>query len=182
MRFSKINPSFEFNWFNRIEISGIEEWINKHVQNICILAPPRSYKTTIASIMLPKFLSDKYPERKILVLTYGQSRAEDLKRNFIRANSNTERVVFSSVGCCLSSQFDFIIMDDLIKSKLDAENLEFQNKLWNWYYSDVLTRLTHNGKQLIMATQWTENDLHNKILKTQDNWMLIKLPKSTISF
>jgi hypothetical protein len=131
--------------------------------------------------MLPKFLSDKYPERKILVLTYGQSQAEDLERNFIRNNGNIEKVVFSSVGCCLSSQFDFIIMDDLIKSKSDAESPEFQNKLWYWYIYDVQTRLTHNGKQLIIASQWTDNDLHNKILKNQYNWMLIKLPKSTIN-
>jgi predicted phage terminase large subunit-like protein len=57
-----------------------------------------------------------------------------------------------------------MIIDDLIKSALEANNAEVLEKHWDWFTNTMLSRLEEGGKIIIIMTRWHSNDLAGKIL------------------
>lgn len=62
-------------------------------------------------------------------------------------------------GCSL------MIIDDLIKSALEAHNAQVLEKHWEWFVNTMLSRLEENGKIIIIMTRWANNDLAGRALK-----------------
>lgn len=183
-RFIKnINPIFEFNWHHNVQCELIDNWLNNNIKHLMILAPPRSSKTELVSRMLPIYLDTILSEnKKVLHLTYSNSQSDMLRREYYRkcgyrlGDASDSIVKFHGVGCSLSSKFDYIIMDDPIKSMSDANSSIYMDKLWNWYISEVLTRLDFNGKLLMISSHYL-NDIQSKIITTNDpNWTIAKFP------
>ena len=170
------NPSFEFNWHHEVQCELIDRWIVNDIKHLMILAPPRSSKTELVSKMLPIYLdSILASKQKVLHLTYSGSMSEELKRSYLRNckyrlnNSNSSIVKFHGCSCSLSSSFNYIIMDDIIKSMRDATDPSFMIRLWNWYNNDVLTRLCLDGKLLTISSHYP-NDLSSKIMCNDSSW------------
>lgn len=57
-----------------------------------------------------------------------------------------------------------MIIDDLIKSALEANNAEVLDKHWDWFTNTMLSRLEEGGKIIIIMTRWHSNDLAGRIL------------------
>ena len=68
---------------------------------------------------------------------------------------------------------DVIIIDDLIKSALEANNANILEGHWEWFTNTMLSRLEEGGKLIIIMTRWHSEDLAGKALS--------KLPKSGYS-
>lgn len=60
---------------------------------------------------------------------------------------------------------DIGIIDDPIKNQQEALSQTTKESHWNWYQSTFTTRLSENSGQIIMATQWAEDDLPSRIIK-----------------
>lgn len=78
---------------------------------------------------------------------------------------------------------EFIIIDDPVKNREDADSPTMREKIWDWYTSTLFTRLEKNGRILITLTRWHEDDLAGRLLaKAQEagenniNWTVIDLP------
>jgi len=56
-------------------------------------------------------------------------------------------------GCSL------MIIDDLIKSALEANNADVLQKHWDWFTNTMLSRLEEGGKIIIVMTRWHSEDL-----------------------
>lgn len=65
---------------------------------------------------------------------------------------------------------DIIIVDDLIKSALEANNANVLEGHWEWFTNTMLSRLEDGGKIIIIMTRWHSNDLAGKAL--------VELPES----
>jgi predicted phage terminase large subunit-like protein len=48
--------------------------------------------------------------------------------------------------------------------------------LWNWYRSDLATRLKPGGKIVLIMTRWHPDDLGGRLLETDSSWNVLKLP------
>nr|DAJ48222.1 MAG TPA: Terminase [Caudoviricetes sp.] len=68
---------------------------------------------------------------------------------------------------------DVIIIDDLIKSALEANNTNILEGHWEWFTNTMLSRLEEGGKLIIIMTRWHSEDLAGKALS--------KLPESGYS-
>lgn len=68
---------------------------------------------------------------------------------------------------------DVIIIDDLIKSALEANNANILEDHWEWFANTMLSRLEEGGKLIIIMTRWHSEDLAGKALS--------KLPESGYS-
>ena len=68
---------------------------------------------------------------------------------------------------------DVIIIDDLIKSALEANNATILEGHWDWFTNTMLSRLEEGGKLIIIMTRWHSEDLAGKALS--------KLPESGYS-
>lgn len=59
---------------------------------------------------------------------------------------------------------DVIIIDDLIKSALEANNATILEGHWEWFTNTMLSRLEEGGKLIIIMTRWHSEDLAGKAL------------------
>ncbi|NFG22680.1 terminase [Clostridium botulinum] len=62
-------------------------------------------------------------------------------------------------GCSL------MIIDDLIKNSLEANNADVKEKHWEWFTNTMLSRLEEGGKIIIIMTRWASDDLAGKVLE-----------------
>jgi hypothetical protein len=70
------------------------------------------------------------------------------------------------------------VLDDVIKSRAEAESETYRQKTIDWYTSDLLTRLEEpNGAIILMMTRWHMNDLAGYLLENEaDDWEVLDLP------
>lgn len=62
-------------------------------------------------------------------------------------------------GCTL------MIIDDLIKLAIEANNENVKNGHWEWFTNTMLSRLEEGGKIIIIMTRWASDDLAGKALE-----------------
>jgi predicted phage terminase large subunit-like protein len=73
--------------------------------------------------------------------------------------------------------FDLIILDDLIKSREEANSSQIREKLQEFYSEDLYSRLEPNGTIIIVQTRWHEDDVVSyAISKEPDAWTVVNLP------
>lgn len=76
---------------------------------------------------------------------------------------------------------EYIIIDDPVKNREEANSATMREKLWDWYTSTLYTRLEKDGCILVTLTRWHEDDLAGKLLEKMkeqdgDQWTVITLP------
>ena len=77
---------------------------------------------------------------------------------------------------------DYIIIDDPVKNRQDANSPTMRKKVFDWYTSTLYTRLEKDGCILLTLTRWHEDDLAGKLLAAMqsnpdaDKWEILCLP------
>lgn len=68
----------------------------------------------------------------------------------------------SPTGTATGFGATLLIIDDLIKSALEAYNAEKLESHWDWFTMTMLSRLEEGGKIIITMTRWATGDLAGK--------------------
>ncbi len=76
---------------------------------------------------------------------------------------------------------EYIIIDDPVKNREEANSATYREKLWDWFTSTLYTRLEKNGCILLTLTRWHEDDLAGRLLEKMkepggEQWTVITLP------
>ena len=72
---------------------------------------------------------------------------------------------------------DLVIIDDPVKSQADAESPRQREHVWEWYKSDLTTRLKPGGKVVLIMTRWHPADLGGQLLEQAGpEWRVVRLP------
>lgn len=77
---------------------------------------------------------------------------------------------------------DWLILDDLIKNREDADSENYREALYKWYQSSMRTRLEGIGSIIFTITRWHEDDLAGRLLEAArkdpkaDQWVVLNLP------
>jgi hypothetical protein len=73
-----------------------------------------------------------------------------------------------------------VVIDDPVRSREDAASDAIREKTWDWYKSDLYTRLKPGGRIVLIQTRWHEDDLAGRILADMqsggDQWDVLSLP------
>jgi predicted phage terminase large subunit-like protein len=73
------------------------------------------------------------------------------------------------------------IIDDPVRSRADAESEIVRENTWNWFTTDLTTRLRPGGRTVLIQTRWHVDDLAGRILETQrDKWRVVNLPATAL--
>lgn len=72
----------------------------------------------------------------------------------------------SPTGTATGFGCSFMIIDDLIKNALEANNARVLESHWEWFTNTMLSRLEEGGKIIVIMTRWHSEDLSGRIL----NW------------
>lgn len=164
---------------------AIDELLADDYDELIILAPPGSAKSTYTSIALPSYFMGRFPKGHILTASYSTELAEKWGRR-VRNLVDTPRfkALFSvslskdataatrwvtmeggefygaGVGSgILGFRADLAVIDDPISGFEQANSLTQLQKVHNWYETDFITRLKPNGKVVLICQRLARNDL-----------------------
>ena len=80
-------------------------------------------------------------------------------------------------GPIIGRRADLALIDDPVKSQAEAESPAIRDAIWNWYRTDLLSRLKPGGRVVLIMTRWHEDDLAGRLLASQgDEWRCLRLP------
>lgn len=71
----------------------------------------------------------------------------------------------SPTGTATGFGASIILIDDLIKSALEAMNADVLEGHWEWFTNTMLSRLEEGGKIIIIMTRWHSDDLAGRALR-----------------
>ena len=96
------------------------------------------------------------------------------------------RVIATGIGGPITGKgCNWLIIDDALKNREEAESMVIRTKQWDWLTSTAMTRVEPGGSILVNATRWHDDDLIGRIqdefcknLQDQDgiNWIGIHMP------
>jgi len=166
-----------------------------------ILMPPGSAKSTYASILFPTWWFTQHPQSSVIVASHSlglasyfsrrvqalvASKTHHLGYGISRTNRATDAWTttlggeFLAVGtraAIAGRRADLIVMDDPVGSQADAESIVQRDYLWDWYRSDLITRLRPGGRIVVIMTRWHPDDLGGRILeRVGTEWRIVRLP------
>lgn len=82
----------------------------------------------------------------------------------------------TGLGCWL------LLIDDPVKNYEEAVSLAKQEATWNWYTTTARTRLTPDGRVIVIGTRWAENDFIDRLLASEEGKEFVILHLPAISY
>lgn len=177
--------------------------------------PPGSAKSTYTSVVFTTHVLGRFPGRNAIVASYGS----DMPRKFgRRARSIVKQRQYNRIfdttispesaaaeewaltnksewmGAGILSgitgnRADYVVWDDLIRGREQAESTTIRDKTWDAYFDDLLTRKKPNAAEIGITTRWHEDDPAGRILpdkydgesgwidgKDGNRWFVVCLP------
>jgi hypothetical protein len=195
---------FEPAFHHEYIIFHLEKVIAGEIDRLMIFAPPGSAKSTYTSELFPPFWFIKHPRSSLIgcshtgelaerfgrkvrnrilqksdILGYG---LDESNRAASRWETNTGGEYFAAGvgGAITGRRADLALIDDPVKSREEAESETVRTKTWEWYKSDLVTRLKPDARIILIQTRWHLEDLGGMLLhemeKGGDQWHVINLP------
>ena len=84
-------------------------------------------------------------------------------------------------GAITGKGASLMIIDDPVKGRETAMSAKALDDMWDFWGSDLYTRLEKNGSVIIIQTRWSSDDLTGKLIKKMkdpdgEHWDVISLP------
>jgi predicted phage terminase large subunit-like protein len=167
---------------------------------LMVLMPPGSAKSTYASLLLPAWWLMRFPAHAIIAASHTQDLATHFGRSLRRmVRDNADRLGYALAaddkaahrfrtdaggeyfatglgGGITGRRADLVLIDDPIKSHAEADSASQRDAVWDWYRSELTTRLKPRGRIVLIMTRWHVDDLGGRLLAGDDGWSVLKLP------
>ena len=185
---------------HRLLIRELEGLAAGRWDRLMLLLPPGSAKSTYASLVFPPWFLANRPWAHVI----AASHTAGLARTFGRGVRGLIQEHQSRLGLALDpnnrsagrfgvigggSYFatgvrgpvtgrraDLLLIDDPVKSQAEADSGAARDHLWDWFRSDLVTRLKPGGRVVLVMTRWHPDDLGGRLLSGPDPWRLVRLP------
>jgi predicted phage terminase large subunit-like protein len=177
----------------------LEALTRGETMRLMVLLPPGSAKSTYASLLFPTWWIAMHPGASVITACHTAGLAEHFGRGVrtlltehaarlnvkIRQDAraagrfltNRDGAYFAIGvhGAVTGRRADLAVIDDPIRSFIDAESLAARDRLWNWYRSELITRLKPHARTVLVMTRWHSDDLAGRLLE-QGSWTILRLP------
>ena len=187
---------------HKLLISHLERVERGEIDRLMVCMPPGSAKSTYTSVEFPAWFMGRNPGLSVIAASHTQELAERFGRRVRNIVASAEFGCVFGVGVADDSssagrwdtdkggeyfaagvggsitgrRADLAVIDDPVKSREDADSERSRQKAWDWYTSDLLTRLKPGARQIVVMTRWHEDDLGGRILERErDRWTVIEL-------
>jgi len=157
-------------------LERFEAAVDGRPQRVCCSAPPRHGKTE-AVLHVPAFALRRRPELTFSYSTYADrlSRSKSRKARLLAQQAGVELASTSlnewrtpqgggllagGVGGPLTGHgVNILLVDDPIKSRLEAESQTYRERLVDWWRDVAATRIEPGGSAFVFMTRWHPDDL-----------------------
>lgn len=170
------------------------------LSRLLVFAPPRHGKSELLKHYAAWYLG-RFPDRTVIVASYNDELAADFGRavrailnahggelfgisiasdssaayRFSIANHDGGLYAVGIGGSMTGRGADLLILDDVIKSDVEALSETTQRRHWNWWRSTAMTRLEPGAAIVGVGTRWSVDDLLGK-LADSGGFDVIRLP------
>jgi len=181
-------------------IEALEALTAGSVDRLMVLMPPGSAKSTYASVLFPAWWFVRHPASNVIAAAHtadlaahfgrrtrnlmeehaerlGYALAEDARAadNFRTSDGGTYYAT-GVHGHVVGRRADLVLIDDPVRSQAEADSRGMREHLWNWFRSDLTTRLKPGGRIVLVMTRWHEDDLGGRLLESGEAWRCLRLP------
>lgn len=201
-----INNRYIPSWHHELIADKLEQVYSGRIKRLMLFLPPRSGKTTLATIHFPSWVLGLREKQEFITASYSGELAQKFgkeTRNVVSSPiykemfgvtlkqgdknksqwSTTNGGSYTSVGvggATTGKGANFISIDDPIRNRAEAESKLYRDRIWDWYRSTIYTRLEKNGAIVLTLTRWHNDDLAGRLIKDQedggDQWDIISFP------
>lgn len=169
----------------------VERFESGKSKRVAVSIPPQHGKTIHLSQLGLSWIWGKNPRKNILVVTYNQTRADELGHEFrqmirdrpvfrqvfpevefqsdaksksFMQNKAGGKIFFIGVGGTITGRTaDYIIIDDPFKGDDDEFTEGHLEKIWSWFYKVAYSRASNRTKICVIHTRWNEDDLIGRL-------------------
>lgn len=203
------NPLYEPASHHHLIADKLEAVERGDIDRLMIFMPPRHGKSELASVRFPAWYLGRNPTHQIITASYahklaakfgrqvrnliagreyqrifpgitlsGDSQAKDL----FNTNHGGVYMATGVDGSVTGSGGHIVSIDDPVKGQQEADSETIQETAWDWYRSDLYTRLMPGARIVCTQTRWNEADLAGKILESEGRvedggqWHVLELP------
>jgi predicted phage terminase large subunit-like protein len=185
-------------------IDKLEAVARGEIDRLAIFMPPGAAKSTYASVLFAPWYYAQHPAHCLIAASHTAELAEKWGRrvrNLVAEHSLVLGVGLASDssaagrwetsasgeyfaagvgGAIAGRRADLVVIDDPVRSREDADSELIRDKTWDWYKSDLYTRLKPGGRIVLIQTRWHEDDLAGRLLIDMaaggDRWEVVSLP------
>jgi len=183
----------------------VQEFIETPTGNaydiLVIEAPPQHGKSMTISESLPSWYLGKYPTARIIEASYNEETAERFARRNKEKIKQFGAILFSQeigeidratefeltnhrgrmisrgiMSGITGNPANLLLIDDPIKNRMEADSETLRNRIWDEWQNTLKARLSAGAKVVLIMTPWHEDDLAARILNTEHNVTLLRLP------
>ena len=187
---------------HRLMIRALQDVSDGTCDRLMMMLPPGSAKSTYASKLFPAHFLARYPKSLVIGASHVQGLADtfsgDVQR-LIRENGpalgyglaneavdlwkTTKGGTYRAVGTggsVTGRRASLVLWDDPMRGQADADSATIRNKTWDWFRSDLYTRLLPGARIVLVMTRWHADDPAGRLLEEMkaggDQWRIISLP------
>lgn len=163
--------------------------LNKGNARIIVTICGRHGKSQLLSVGTPPWYLDKFPDRHVMLISYGADLAQGFSRtardysvehkehlNFrvrgdVRAVDEWQTTAGGGMyaagmgGPIIGRGAHVYLIDDYLKSAKESQSKTIQEDQWNWFQAQCITRMEPGGSIIIVAHRWNTDDLVGRIRK-----------------
>ena len=185
---------------HRLILAELEHLSAGRTDRLMLLLPPGSAKSTYASLLFPPWWLARHPRSSIIATSHTASLARHFGhgvRGLVEAHAprlgyqldpasraahrfattaGGEYYATGVRGPITGRRADLILIDDPVKSQAEADSPAARDHLWDWFRSDLTTRLKPGGRIVLVMTRWHPDDLGGRIQDSADPWRILRLP------
>lgn len=192
-------PHYDWNLRHTRYIASVLDRVERgELQNVIINMPPQHGKSLTITEHWTAYMLWKYPRKRGIVCSYNESLAvrfgRNIKRNFLAAGgvlAEDQQAVASwatsahggllSVGVgggVTGNPGDFLVYDDPIKGRAEAESKLIRDKTWDHYVDELSSRLPMYAPRILVTTRWHEDDIAARMLEQdkERGWVVVNIP------
>lgn len=184
------------------ELQGFLDSDTGNAYDILVIeTPPQHGKSMAVTESLPSFYLGKNPGRRVIIASYDSDFAErfcrrnkeklkahgrqlfgveiggvDRAAGFELSNGGGGLISRGIMSGITGNPADLIIIDDPVKNAQEADSPTYRSRVWEEWQSSLKSRLSAGGKVIVIMTPWHEDDFAARILLTEKNARLLRLP------
>lgn len=172
---------------------------------LVIESPPQHGKSMTVTESAPSYFLGRHPTWRVILASYNDETAERFARRNKEKLKNygaglfgveiggidraTEFELKASGGAIpgrlisrgmmagiTGNPANLLVIDDPIKNRAEADSPSKRQQIWNEWLNSLKSRLAAGAKVLVIMTPWHDDDLAARLLSTERNIRLIRLP------
>lgn len=198
-------PGWKNTRLSRFLADTVQKFIETQTGNaydiLVVECPPQHGKSMSLTEAFPSWYLGKYPTNRVIEASYNEETAERFSRrnkekilNYGGAlfgigigdiNRSTEFELDNHQGRMISrgimsgitgNPANLLLIDDPIKNRVEADSPTTRSRIWDEWQNSLKSRLAAGAKVVLIMTPWHEDDLAARILRSEHNATLLRLP------